>query len=337
VVFTGHEHNYQRTKPLHGAYSTDFSNAANFVTPPGQGTVYMTSGGGGGVLHPVTDQPFLANKAAANHYLRVDVDGPVMTIRAISCDPTVGPVGTVFDSTIVTLPLPAPALGAGTPAVNAASFQPALAPGALVSVFGTALATTTAQASSFPLPTSLGNSTVSVNGRALSMVFASPGQVNAALPLDITSGQATLRVTTPGGFAETKINVSDTAPAIFDSAITHANGSLVSATAPAQPGETIIIYMTGLGAVDGSVPPGMPSPSSPLLNATALIAVDIGDTNPISVKPIFAGLAPGFVDVYQVNVTIPPNLSTKTYPIRVSAKGSTSNPQAIPVQQKIVP
>ena len=337
LVFTGHEHNYQRTKPLHGVYSVDFSNAANFVVPPGQGTVYVTSGGGGGVLHPVTDQPFLANKAAANHYLRVDVDGPVMTIRAISGDTTVGPIGSVFDSFVVSLPLPPPVLGNGTPAVNAASFQPALAPGALVSVFGTALATSVEQAAGFPLPTTLANSTVTLNGKALSLVFASPSQVNAALPLDAPIGQSTLRVTTPGGFSETRINITDTAPAIFDGAITHTNFTLVTASSPAQPGETIIIYMTGLGAVNGSVPQGQPTPSSPLLQTLAAITVDIGDTNPITVKADFAGLSPGFVDLYQVAVTIPSNLTTKIYPLRVSAKGTASNPQAIPVQQKIVP
>jgi len=41
--------------------------------------------------------------------------------------------------------------------------------------------------------------------------------------------------------------------------------------------------------------------------------------------------------LYQVAVTIPSNLTTKIYPLRVSAKGTASNPQAIPVQQKIVP
>lgn len=331
LVLTGHEHNYQRTKPLHGA-SADLSSAANFIMPPGQGTVYITSGGGGGVLHPVTDQPFLAYKASVNHYLHVDVTPTSITIHAIACDSTVGPPGTEIDQTTIALP---PVLAEGTPVVNAASFQPALAPGALVSIFGQALANGTAQASGFPLPTNMGGSTVTLNGKALSLVFVSPNQINAALPLDAPTGPATVRVTTAGGFSEVKINISDTAPAIFPFAITHINGSLVSATAPAQPGETIVIYMTGLGQVNGSVAAGQPSPSSPLLSATATVEVDLGDTNPVTVIPGFAGLAPGFVDVYQVNVTIPVTLPSKTYPLRVTAKGNPSNPQNVQVQKNL--
>ena len=106
-----------------------------------------------------------------------------------------------------------------------------------------------------------------------------------------------------------------------------------TATAPAQPGETIIIYMTGLGAVDGSVPPGMPSPSSPLLNATASIAVDIGDTNPVSVKPTFAGLAPGFIGVYQINATLPQSSPTGTVSLRLQNDAlAASNTVTIPIE-----
>jgi uncharacterized protein (TIGR03437 family) len=63
--------------------------------------------------------------------------------------------------------------------------------------------------------------------------------------------------------------------------------------------------------------------------------VDLGDTNPVTVIPGFAGLAPGFVDVYQVNVTIPVTLPSKTYPLRVTAKGNPSNPQNVQVQKNL--
>ena len=137
---------------------------------------------------------------------------------------------------------------------------------------------------------------------------------------------------TPGGFAETQVNVTDTAPAIFASAITHKDGSLVSTASPASPGEPLIIYMTGLGQVDGKIGSGQAAPASPLLRALAPVVVQIGDT--MQVAPDFAGLTPGFVGVYQVNVVVPQNLQPKVYPVRVSVKGVFSNSQNVPVQNR---
>jgi uncharacterized protein (TIGR03437 family) len=85
--------------------------------------------------------------------------------------------------------------------------------------------------------------------------FASPGQINAALPLDAL-GPATVPVTTSAGFAETEIGIAGVAPAIFPSAITHADGTLVPATALVTPGKTLVIYMTGRGQVDGKIGAG---------------------------------------------------------------------------------
>lgn len=251
LVLAGHEHNYQRSKPLHGGVPV----------PAGTtGTVYMTSGGGGGVLHPVSPQTFLDQQASLWHYLRVTVDGPKLTIQAIEVDDA-NPNGKEFDHLVMTLP---PVLAAPSPVVNGADFLPTLASGGLISIFGQSLATGTSQAANFPLPLTLGGSTVTLNSVPIALTYASPSQINAALPLD-AAGPATLRVTTPGGYSEAQINITDSAPAIFASAITHANGALVSADAPVTPGETLIIYMTGLGQVNGPLAPGQAAPSSPLL------------------------------------------------------------------------
>ena len=56
--------------------------------------------------------------------------------------------------------------------------------------------------------------------------------------------------------------------------------------------------------------------------------VKIGD---VSVTPSFAGLTPGYAGVYQVNVQLPLNLPTKIYPLRVTAKGSSSDTQSVQV------
>jgi uncharacterized protein (TIGR03437 family) len=311
LVLAGHEHNYQRSKPMRGG----------IPAPPGTGgTVYMVSGGGGGVLHNVSPQTFLDQEFAVWHYLRVNVDGQTLTIHAIGTD------GQEFDRLVLTQP---PPLVQSNSVVNGASFTSSLAAGELVSIFGQRLASGISQASGFPLPISLDGSTVTLNGTPMALTFASPGQINAALPLDAL-GPATVRVTTPAGFAETEINIADVAPAIFPSAITHADGTPVSATAPVTPGETLVIYMTGLGQVDGIIGAGQAAPLSPLLRVLAPVQVQIGATTPIT--PSFAGLTPGLVGVYQVNVAVSQDLPAAVYSLSVSEKGIFSNSQMIPVQ-----
>jgi uncharacterized protein (TIGR03437 family) len=318
LVLSGHEHNYQRSKPLRGGVPVPAG------TP---GTVYMVSGGGGGVLHPVSPQPFLDQQASMWHYLRVSVDGPKLTIQTIEVDDA-NPNGKEFDRLVINLP---PVLTSPSPIVNAADFLPTLASGGLVSIFGQSLAPGAFQASGFPLPTTLGGSTVTVNSTPVALTYTSPSQINAALPLDLF-GQAILRVTTQGGFAETPINVTDSAPAIFTAAITHADGSLVSSDAPVTPGETLIIYMTGLGQVSGKLAAGQAAPSSPLLSVLAPVVVQIGDAT--QVTPDFAGLTPGFVGVYQVNVKVPLSLPPNIYPLRVTVKGNVSNAQNVQVRAR---
>jgi acid phosphatase type 7 len=325
LVLTGHEHNYQRSKPMRGGVPV----------PPGTpGTFYVTSGGGGSaVLHPVSPQTFLDQQASIWEYLRVTVDNYKLTLQTIEVDDPAlsnfirdNPNGKEFDRLVITIP----PLLQNDSVVNGADFLPSLASGGLVSIFGQNLASGNSQATSFPLPLTLGGGTVTLNGTPMSLTFASASQINAALPLDAI-GTEKLRVTTNGGFSEIGITISDSAPAIFASAITHLNGTLVSSDLPATAGESLVIYMTGLGRVDGELAPGQAAPASPLLNVVAPVMVQFDATQ---VPPSFAGLTPGLVGVYQVNVVVPQALPAKIYPVRVSVKGNTSNTLNIPVRAR---
>ena len=77
VVFMGHDHDYERTLSLRG----------DQVVGPGAGTVYVTTGGGGGELHPFeTENAFTAYKEVAFHYTRVAVDGSTLLLQMIRED-----------------------------------------------------------------------------------------------------------------------------------------------------------------------------------------------------------------------------------------------------------
>lgn len=311
LVLTGHEHNYERSVPMR-------SGAA--VAPATRGTIYITTGGGGATLHPVRPRDYYVKQGSVYHYLRVDADASQMTVRAIGAD------GREFDR--VTLSLPS--LPSAEAVLNAASFTTALAPGGLVSIFGQGLAAGAGQAASLPLPTDLSGSSVTLNGAPLPLFYASPTQINAQLPTG-AHGIATLRVSTASGSAETPVTILETAPAIFPSGVLRADGTPVSNGPPVKPGDALVVYMTGLGAVDGAISTGVLAPASPLLKVFAPVEVQFGE---ISVTPLFAGLTPGFVGLYQVNVIVPPNVVSRVYPLRVSARGNLSNAMSVPVQAR---
>jgi uncharacterized protein (TIGR03437 family) len=308
LVFSGHEHTYQRTKPMRGGTPVS----------AGMGTVYVVTGGGGGTLHPVVPMYHLAKAVSVHHYLRVEADASKITIHAIGAD------GIEFDR----YSLVQPRLSAGTPVVNAASAGPAIAPGQLISIFGTGLAAGTSQAAGPSLPQALSGTTVTVNEENAPIIYASPGQVNAQMPFGVR-GSATLRLTTATGSAETGVTVSDTAPAIFPAGVWHGTGGPVTSSSPVLPGEALVVYLTGLGPVNGAVATGQAAPFSPLAPVLAPVEVEIGERQ---VKPFFAGMTPGSVGVYQVNLMVPRDLQPRVYALRISAAGNRSNTFSIPVR-----
>ncbi len=203
--------------------------------------------------------------------------------------------------------------------VNAASFRPALAPGEIISLFGTGL-------SGPGMPTE-----VSIAGQPLTLFAASPFQVNAALPLSLEPGTYTLTVKSAYGSVDQSVSVGALAPGIFilgtnpdgssQGAVVNQNGIVNRQTAAAKRGETVVIYGTGLGAV---VPKGALS-----LVAAQVTAVLGGAELPVA----FAGLAPGFVGLYQVNVTIPTNTPPGlALPLMIREGGQDSNTVIIALQ-----
>ncbi|HMD48862.1 MAG TPA: hypothetical protein VKG79_07180, partial [Bryobacteraceae bacterium] len=216
---------------------------------------------------------------------------------------------------------------------NAASFAPvtnSVAPGEYVSIFGTNFTSTAQSAQSFPFPTNLGNVQVMVNGVAAPLGYVSPTQINFVMPFatpifsfaqfQVISGNTPSNMVTlytaasaPGVFSLTN-NGGSFAPGVGPAAVTHANGSLVTKSSPAVAGETLVLYVTGLGAVSPPVADGAAAPSNPLSYVVDTdIGVDIEDQNfnrYTSPSISFAGLAPGFAGLYQINFVVPSGVPT---------------------------
>jgi uncharacterized protein (TIGR03437 family) len=209
-----------------------------------------------------------------------------------------------------------------------------VAPGALVSIYGSGLSLQTASADALPLPTTLGGAVVTVGGMTAPILYASSTQINIQIPFEASAGSAALSVTVAGAAAgATTISLSALAPGLFllpqGAAAVNQDGSVNSQTQPASVGSVISAYLTGLGPVNPPVATGAAAPSTPLSEVSATIAATIGNVD----APVkFAGLAPGFTGLYQVNILVPP-IAPGQYPLQVGANGVLSNSALIGVQE----
>jgi uncharacterized protein (TIGR03437 family) len=224
--------------------------------------------------------------------------------------------------------------------VNGASFSQTLAPGGVLSIFGSQLASATGGASAVPLPTMMAGTVVTINGIAAPLYYISPGQLNVQIPYEVTGGSvASIQISNNGQTVTSNFNVAAAAPAIFSTnsqgsgqgAILNTAYQLVDTSHPATPGSTYIqIYCIGLGSVSNQPADGSASPSNPVAKTAANTQVTIGG-KPAVVT--FSGLAPGFVGEYQVNALVPAGISAgSAVPVVVSVGGTASNTVTIAVE-----
>jgi uncharacterized protein (TIGR03437 family) len=196
--------------------------------------------------------------------------------------------------------------------VNSADGTQPVAPGGLISVFGRDLSPINVATREIPLPTALGESCLLVNGMAIPMLLASSGQINAQLPFN-AEGNVTLTLRTPGGVSDNyNLTILPNAPSLFlanldqdlqvPTIVRAANGLLVTPANPVHRGDTLIIYLTGMGKTYPDAVAGMPAPGEPALRVLTQPEVDLAGAGcPVD----FAGLAPGEIGVNQINVRIP--------------------------------
>ena len=221
-----------------------------------------------------------------------------------------------------------------TAVVNAADGQLPVAPGGLISIYGQQMSPVNIATSQIPLPTALGDSCLTVNGVAVPMLFVSPQQINGQLPVNV-DGNAQMTLRTPGGISDNfNFGILPAAPSIFRSGtagpetglatITRAdNGELITPTNPVHPGDSIVIWATGLGRTTPSIDSGMPAPSDPLPYAVIQPTVLIGG---VALDILYAGLVPGSVGLYQINATVPRSVPLGlSMPLLVTQGGSSTS------------
>jgi len=204
--------------------------------------------------------------------------------------------------------------------------SPILAPGALISIFGRNLAKVKGDLSGWEgqvIPESLNAVVVGAGQHRARLLHVSPTQINAQLPFELPPGTQTLAVNNGNGISNiVAITVAPAAPAVFaDAILKRADNSLVTARNPAQAGDVIVVYLTGLGQTTPALTTGKLVDGGRTFSTVAVTATLGGK----DAEVLFSTAAPGFPGMYQVALRVPAGAGTGNVPLVVRAGQASSN------------
>jgi uncharacterized protein (TIGR03437 family) len=316
MTFTG-LHIHDAGKGVNGSISIPEvpTYSPNFSTDTGVGNFF-------GYTPPVTNTATLADitENPENHYANIHTTSdPGGSARAqlspiISATPTVSAaIAANLDKTATTV-----------------------APGGLITIFGNNLVKTAVDLAGWlgnSLPRTLNGTSVTIGGKAAPIIYVSPTQINAQVPVDVPAGTAQVVVTSSvGPGASFPVTVAATAPAIFFSPVAavlkNADFSLVSAGNPAKAGDVILVYATGLGQTTPALTTGTLASGTTTAATSASVTATIGGKDATVVYSI---ISPGFCGLYQVAITVPAGV-TGSSAIVLKQGSTTSNSVSIAVQ-----
>jgi uncharacterized protein (TIGR03437 family) len=237
------------------------------------------------------------------------------------------------------------ALLKATGVVNAANFQPVIAPGSFVTIYGENLASAELSWDSAIrggkwLPTTLGGVRVLVNGRECFVYFVSPTQVNVLTPPDTVAGPVPVEVQTFNG-TTTTVSMARFSPAFFAysaagrlyPAALFANERMYvaapgilpgAASRPAKPGDSIVLYANGLGTTNPPYPPGEGLTMAYPISDLSLVRVTVRGV-PAAVQ--YAGMV--YAGLFQVNIQVPGGIGEGDLPVVLYIGGQSTQPDAV--------
>lgn len=252
---------------------------------------------------------------------------------------------------------PPPTISSGG-VVTASAFggYTSAAPGSYLEIFGSNLSDTTMDwTSSFAngaAPTSLGGVSATVGGQRAFISFVSPTQVNLQIPATVSTQRDLNLVLTVKGqtTAAYPIRINNTAGGLLappsfrvngrqyvyatkgNSGTVVSNGSIPGLpAAPAAPGDVLVMYGTGFGAVSPFQVPYAGATASATAELSSRLSIRIDG---IESQILYQGIAPGYVGLYQFNIVVPPDVTSGDKQLVVTQNG-VATPQTlfIPVQR----
>jgi uncharacterized protein (TIGR03437 family) len=217
-----------------------------------------------------------------------------------------------------------------------------VAPGSWIEIYGSNLSANTrswtaADFNGNSAPAALDGTTVTIGGQAAAISYISPTQVNVQVPSTVGTGMQQVTVSTAAGTsAAYTVTVNPTQPGLLAPAAFKVNGQQYAGATfpdgvtfvapagaipgvnsrPAKPGETIILYGVGFGAVTPDIPAGQIVQQQNTLSLP--FQVTFGET---AATLVYDGLAPNAVGLYQFNVVVPNVANSDAVPLKFSLGG----------------
>lgn len=297
-----------------------------------------------------------AATASGGTWLSVQRNGNSVTVKA---DPA-GLAAGVYTGTLTiasnaansSLAIPArlevvaqgPPTAAFNGVLNSANFDSGLAPGGVAAVFGEQLsAQPPGSATAIPLATQLNGVRVLLNDQPSPLYYTSSNQVNFQIPVNTPAGEAVVRVERDGTAGNgVAVQIADRAPRIIQIGnngivVNARDGSMVNfAGRAAKPGDVLTIYLVGMGVTAPVVATGTAAPAAePLARVTPEPKVILGSPfmGTIAIDPLFAGMTPSLVGLYQVNFELPADAPIGDIFLGVEGDGYRSNNIMIPIRE----
>ena len=225
----------------------------------------------------------------------------------------------------------------------AARLGAALAPGTVAQVYGTGLAASPSSTGTAPLPPEFRGTFMLIGGLEAPLFYVSPSMLNVQIPFELKPGSYKAVVSGANG-ALTEPEIIDIVPyqpsiAAFPDGTIEARHNdpaipacpdypgCLDAAHPAKPGETLTIYLAGLGATNPPVKSGDPTPSGQTPSTVRpKIFVDGQEA-----EILYAGLTPADVGRYQIDFVVPADARTGTLDVVVTQNGIVANATTLPV------
>ena len=210
-----------------------------------------------------------------------------------------------------------------------------LAPNTIATIYGTGLSFDTVPVTSSnivhgAMPTTLDGVGVWVDSNPCGLFFVSPTQINFLMPYLLGAGTHSIIVQRDGvAGPSVSIQVTTTSPGLFlyngAALAVHLDGSVISPSAPAAPGEIIVIYANGLGRTSPDTTSGQLANAAFSIYYASQLQVLLNGTPCPAGSVLYAGLTPGFAGLYQINLTLPPDAPPNPY-IQVIIGPQASDP-----------
>jgi uncharacterized protein (TIGR03437 family) len=223
--------------------------------------------------------------------------------------------------------------------VSEASLLPGMiAPGQRIIVFGSGLGPDPGvSAPDGNLPSTLGGTTVLIDGISAAISYASATRAEVIVPYgEIPGTNALIRVAYAGQTSELiALGVRTAKPGVYVSGEsgTHVNasnqdGSVNSPASPAPKGTYVTVYAVGLGITNPLTASGVVAPTSSLVYTNNPILAFVGG---VQAPVAFAGLAPGLIGVYQINIQIPNSVASGPQDLAIIAINGASSQDGIQI------